>query len=266
MHNISNGTQTNALPVPGAVVGAPGYWTNGVPGISPATIIDADWLNAIQEELAAVVTAAGIALDKGNNGQLLSALQSMFAGEGGLTAEIQARAAGDAALNTNIGNEAQTRSSQDSLLNQAIGNEAQARAAEDGNLNEAIGNEAQARAAEDGALNSSIASFIAAFGLATGAAGWFKAANGWIVQWGTGVSNGELNINFPTSFPNACAVVLAGEGDAAGWLVNGTVNPTIHAPTNMSSSGCTLVSAVIDSGGATALATGAALYFVAIGF
>ncbi len=277
MHRISNGTQTNAIPAPTAVVGLPGYASPGVPGVQAATALDAGQWNAFQEELAGVVEHAGIALDKANNAQLLAALTTLFSSAGGLAAEVAARAAGDAALNGDIGAEAAARAAEDGVLNAGIAAETNARAAadnaealarsnEDAALNAAIGAEAQARATEDGNLNNSIASFIAAFGLASGAAGWFKSANGWIFQWGVGQTNGELNVNFPTTFPNACAVVLAGEGDASGWIVNGTVNPTVHAPTNKTSSGCTLVSAVIDSGGATALATGAALYYIAIGF
>lgn len=40
--------------------------TQGVPG----TIVTADWMNAVQEEIAAVVEGAGIALDKPTNTQL----------------------------------------------------------------------------------------------------------------------------------------------------------------------------------------------------
>ncbi|MCW5666464.1 MAG: tail fiber protein [Piscinibacter sp.] len=42
-----------------------------------ATVVGADWCNAIQEELCAVIAAAGIALSKPNNSQLLAAIQSI---------------------------------------------------------------------------------------------------------------------------------------------------------------------------------------------
>lgn len=44
---------------------------------SPGTRVTDDWLNAVQEELVAVIAAASIALDKENNGQLLAAIQAI---------------------------------------------------------------------------------------------------------------------------------------------------------------------------------------------
>lgn len=49
---------------------------------NPATGVEAtwmtdDWANSVQEELAAVIEAAGIVLDKANNTQLLAAIQTM---------------------------------------------------------------------------------------------------------------------------------------------------------------------------------------------
>lgn len=78
MHRLSNGTQATSLPVPAAVTGTPGYATQGSPGVTPASDIDPDQWNAMQEELVAIVTAAGIALDKTDNGQVLKALQTLF--------------------------------------------------------------------------------------------------------------------------------------------------------------------------------------------
>lgn len=47
----------------------------GVPG----TLITADWLNAVQDELAAVIAAAGLALDKADNAQLHAAILALIA-------------------------------------------------------------------------------------------------------------------------------------------------------------------------------------------
>lgn len=52
-------------------------FTEGDPAsATPATTVTDDWLNAVQEEIAAVIESAGIALSKGSNGQLLSAIAS----------------------------------------------------------------------------------------------------------------------------------------------------------------------------------------------
>ena len=46
----------------------------------PPTEVTAKWLNGVQEEIAAVIEAAGIALSASNNQQLLTALEAMLAG------------------------------------------------------------------------------------------------------------------------------------------------------------------------------------------
>lgn len=80
MHRIDHSTAVAALPAP-AALGTPGYFTQGDPvnGV-PATIVTKDWANALQEEVAAVVLAAGLTLDKANNAQLLTAITAMIAG------------------------------------------------------------------------------------------------------------------------------------------------------------------------------------------
>lgn len=50
-------------------------FTEGDPTIPvAATVVSADWLNAVQEELAAVITGAGLELDKADNAQLWEAV------------------------------------------------------------------------------------------------------------------------------------------------------------------------------------------------
>ncbi len=57
---------------------ANGEWTNGnVAAGTPPTIIEADWLNTIQREIANVVTGAGLTLDPANDAQLLASLLSL---------------------------------------------------------------------------------------------------------------------------------------------------------------------------------------------
>lgn len=66
---------------PGSVAG---HWSNGNPYTSPptnGTIATGEWLEAMQEEVAAVVEASGRVLDKADNGQLLPAIQDLIAGQ-----------------------------------------------------------------------------------------------------------------------------------------------------------------------------------------
>lgn len=58
--------------------GTTGYFTNGDPGGGvPATTVQAEWLNRVQEEIAGVVEGAGLTLNGANNGQLLAAIQAL---------------------------------------------------------------------------------------------------------------------------------------------------------------------------------------------
>lgn len=55
----------------------------------PPTEITADWLNAVQGELVAVIEGAGLALSSLDNTQLLQALEAMFAPIGALSGFAQ---------------------------------------------------------------------------------------------------------------------------------------------------------------------------------
>lgn len=65
--------KVHRIDTPDAAAG--GLFTDGDPSVPiPATSIDADWANAIQEEIANVILAAGIGLIKLDNTQLLDAI------------------------------------------------------------------------------------------------------------------------------------------------------------------------------------------------
>lgn len=69
MHRIdsSGATETN-------------QFTEGDPSSGvPATQVTDDWLNAVQEELCGAIEGVGLALDKGDNAQLVTALQALAA-------------------------------------------------------------------------------------------------------------------------------------------------------------------------------------------
>jgi hypothetical protein len=74
MFRIDHSTAAASLAAPGAA-GTPGYFTEGNPGTgTAATVVTADWANMIQEELMAIISAAGLTPDKTNRAQLLAAL------------------------------------------------------------------------------------------------------------------------------------------------------------------------------------------------
>ncbi|WP_175829727.1 gp53-like domain-containing protein [Burkholderia cepacia] len=79
MFRTDQTTAVTALPVP-AAAGTPGYFTGGNPATGQAaTILDADWLNMVQEELFSFLSAAGIAPSKTSYNQVLEAAQQLFA-------------------------------------------------------------------------------------------------------------------------------------------------------------------------------------------
>jgi hypothetical protein len=77
MRRIQSTTAVSQNPGVPALSGPVGYFTSGNPvaGV-PATVVPDWWLNMTQEELAAVVEAAGLLLD-GSAGQLLAALRAL---------------------------------------------------------------------------------------------------------------------------------------------------------------------------------------------
>lgn len=62
-------------------------FTRGNPQTAtPATVVSEDWLNAVQEEIVSVISAAGISLSKPSNTQLLAAIRALAAPVGSVQA------------------------------------------------------------------------------------------------------------------------------------------------------------------------------------
>ncbi len=78
MHRVDTLTAAEALPASNPA-GTPGYFTQGdlLNGI-PATVPGQDWFNAVQEELVNIVEEAEIVPDKGDNTQILQALNALI--------------------------------------------------------------------------------------------------------------------------------------------------------------------------------------------
>src|SRR6187402_2011916 len=80
MFRIDNTTVAGTLPAP-TPVGTPGYFTDGsAAGGIPATIVSAEFLNMIQEELANAVIGAGLTLSKTSFNQLSTAMAGISPG------------------------------------------------------------------------------------------------------------------------------------------------------------------------------------------
>ena len=87
MFRIDVATAAVSIPtpeVPGPKVD--GFFQGGDPGSgTPATILTADWLNAVQEEICTVIDEAGLTLSKTDRGQLLEALNAIYLPIGSLS-------------------------------------------------------------------------------------------------------------------------------------------------------------------------------------
>ncbi|WP_244807993.1 hypothetical protein [Caballeronia zhejiangensis] len=78
MYRIDDATAATSLPTP-ETAGTEGYFTEGNPTAgTPATNVRGSWLNMIQEELCAILAAAGITRSKTTYTQVNSALQKMY--------------------------------------------------------------------------------------------------------------------------------------------------------------------------------------------
>lgn len=77
MHRVDTPTAVATLPAFDEP-GTPGFFSEGNTETGqPATVPGKDWFNAVQEEIAGAIEGAGIALIKGNNAQLLAAIQAL---------------------------------------------------------------------------------------------------------------------------------------------------------------------------------------------
>ncbi|WP_406867208.1 hypothetical protein [Paraburkholderia fungorum] len=75
MYRIDDPSASPTLPVPEAAL-TEGYWTEGNPGSGIiATLERASWFNMVQEELRAIVVAAGLTPSKTTYNQVLSAIK-----------------------------------------------------------------------------------------------------------------------------------------------------------------------------------------------
>lgn len=81
MHLIDNSTAANTQPTIGPVGPNPnGFFRPKNENLGQlATVIDVDWLNAVQNELASVVIGAGLSLSKTTQNQVLTAINTLIA-------------------------------------------------------------------------------------------------------------------------------------------------------------------------------------------
>lgn len=78
MYQIDNSTAATTQPASTAA-GTAGFFTDGNPATStPATIVPAEWLNAVMMELVNVITGAGLTLSKSSFNQVITAIKTLM--------------------------------------------------------------------------------------------------------------------------------------------------------------------------------------------
>ena len=77
MFRIDDATASGVLPTPETAL-TEGYFTEGSPGVTPATLVRASFLNMVQEELRGIVVAAGLTPSKTTYTQVRDAIRTIF--------------------------------------------------------------------------------------------------------------------------------------------------------------------------------------------
>ncbi|HDL7749841.1 TPA: hypothetical protein PXP51_002210 [Yersinia enterocolitica] len=181
---------------------------------APATALDDDYFDAVQEELAGIVEAAGLILDKTNRSQLLAALKKLFLQSGNNLSEI--KTAGTVAIaaaraNLELGTAAKLNTNTpggvalfDSALNVAndlieIKNKGDLAKA---NARTNIG--CGSAAAKDIGTGVGQIPNMESFSSSKSSTGWRKLPDGTIEQWGsiTVSISGYYVVTFPIPYPS----------------------------------------------------------------
>ncbi len=194
MHRIDT---TTALPG--------GAFTEGDPTIPvAATEVSADWLNAVQEELVAVILAAGIELAKTSNGQLLAAIRALMpqAATTTLAGLVELATAAETVALADA-----TRAVTPAGLAELLPGAATTEAA--GLVELAVNAEVAALADTSRAVTPSGLGSL--FGRSLGASGYQKFPGGLVMQWGvTSVAlDATVTVTLPLAFATAFYAVVA---------------------------------------------------------
>ncbi|EOI7431142.1 phage tail protein [Yersinia enterocolitica] len=179
----------------------------------PATALDDDYFDAVQEELAGVVEAAGFALNKANRAQLLAAIQKLVSeGIPDLKdATLNQKGIVQLSNSTNSTSQAlaatpKAVSDLGNLLLKITNNlseikDAGPAAVAQTLLNLGLGDAAKRSVGTGVNQIPDMSSFISSFAQN----GYFKFPGKLIIQWGevTGSTTATVPANFPIPFPNA---------------------------------------------------------------
>jgi len=292
MFSIDEPTAASSLPAP-AAAGTEGYFTNGNPASGvPATILDADWLNMVQQELLNIVEAGGLTPSKTTYNQVLEAIQiigqrgaSSYATDTSATAntitlaltppitaytdgqQITFKAANsntDACTVNAGGGSVNLVGAAGSLQGGEIVAEGQYTALYSASLGEfvLVGQTAGPLQVVP-ATKSNQAVNLGQFAASISGSGYQTHSSGLIIQWGNYSTSGTQSgttVTFPLAFPNNCFSVSLAPATNNNTLPFGTADSLGVPP---SKTGFTVIGVQISSGSATLSSHNG--YYIAIG-
>ncbi|MBO9077523.1 MAG: hypothetical protein J7D94_17890 [Escherichia coli] len=192
---------------------------------TPATDLDDDYFDMLQEELCSVVEASGASLEKGRHDQLLTALRALLLSRKNPFGDIKS----DGTVQT-------------ALENLGLGEAAKRNVGTGKNQIPDMNN-----------FTSSLTS-----------PGWQKLPSGLIIQWGTAnpSSTGEVFITFPVAF--SAYPMYVGFGPQQVSLPNVVQSPVISAPT-ITNLGCGVRNLMIPTAGGVPVASMSSFFWIAVG-
>ncbi|HFT6945941.1 TPA: hypothetical protein ACGRPH_001920 [Escherichia coli] len=192
---------------------------------TPATDLDDDYFDMLQEELCSVVEASGASLEKGRHDQLLTALRALLLSRKNPFGDIKS----DGTVKT-------------ALENLGLGEAAKRNVGTGKNQIPDMNN-----------FTSSLTS-----------PGWQKLPSGLIIQWGTAnpSSTGEVFITFPVAF--SAYPMYVGFGPQQVSLPNVVQSPVISAPT-ITNLGCGVRNLMIPTAGGVPVASMSSFFWIAVG-
>ncbi|EON0178578.1 hypothetical protein ACNC0U_004499 [Escherichia coli] len=192
---------------------------------TPATDLDDDYFDMLQEELCSVVEASGASLEKGRHDQMLTALRALLLSRKNPFGDIKS----DGTVQT-------------ALENLGLGEAAKRNVGTGKNQIPDMNN-----------FTSSLTS-----------PGWQKLPSGLIIQWGTAnpSSTGEVFITFPVAF--SAYPMYVGFGPQQVSLPNVVQSPVISAPT-ITNLGCGVRNLMIPTAGGVPVASMSSFFWIAVG-
>ncbi|MDN0120683.1 hypothetical protein QVN83_17125 [Yersinia frederiksenii] len=180
----------------------------------PATALDDDYFDAVQEEIAGFIEGAGIVLNKNNRTQLAAALKKLFlqtannfseikaAGPVALAAALSNLGLGAAAkLNTNVSGGVALFDNALNIANDLIEIKNKGAVAQ---INSRTNIGCGTAASKDVGTGTGQIPDMASFSSSKSSTGWRKLPDGTIEQWGviTVPASGYYVVTFPIPYPN----------------------------------------------------------------